>query len=95
MGPPARTGRGFYSYKMIARLGSALILIGIVIMVIFLVTSSAGQGNLLLLLVGAGVSALGFLLRRRDRPTPSHSGRFQTLRRVMGEEPETEEEIDP
>lgn len=61
-------------------------------MVIFLVTSSAGQGNFLHLLAGAAVSALGLLLRRRDRPEPSQSGRFQTLRRMMGEDLEDDDE---
>lgn len=75
---------------MITRMGSALILIGIVLMVIFLVTSSAGQGNLRLLLAGAGISALGLLLRRRRRDQETANGRFQTLRRLMGEETEGE-----
>lgn len=74
---------------MIARLGSALILIGIVVMSIFLVTNSAGQGSLQLLLLGAGLSALGLLLRRRRRPPDR--GRFRTLRRLMGESEEEQE----
>lgn len=76
--------------SVISRLGSALVLIGIILMVIFLVTNSAGQGNLRLLLAGAAVSALGVLLRRR-RPERADSGRFRTLRRLMGEVEETEE----
>jgi hypothetical protein len=75
---------------MIARLGSALILIGIVIMSVFLVTSSGGQGDLQVLLLGAGVSALGLLLRRR--PRQERSGRFRTLRRLMGEPEDLGEE---
>lgn len=77
---------------MIARLGSALILIGIVIMVVFLVTSTVGQQNLLTLLAGAAVSGLGLLLRRR-RPEPEDPGRFETLRRLLGDgEPMEQEE---
>lgn len=75
---------------MIARLGSASILIGIILMVIFLVTNSAGQGNLRLLLAGAAVSAVGVLLRRRRRRRED-SGRFRTLRRLLGEGDEPEE----
>lgn len=74
---------------MIARLGSALILIGIVIMAVFLVMSSADQGDLRILLLGACLSALGLLLRRRRRRPAS--GRFRTLRRLMGETEEEEE----
>ncbi|MFP3853440.1 MAG: hypothetical protein ACLFWD_03995 [Anaerolineales bacterium] len=77
---------------MTARLGSALILIGIVPMVIFLVTSSAGRGDLLTLLAGAAVSALGLLLRRRRQKESIDGGRFQTLRRMMGEDAPSEEE---
>lgn len=76
---------------MIARLGSALILIGIVIMVVFLVTSTVGQQNLLTLLAGAAVSGLGVMLRRR-RPEPEDPGRFETLRRLLGDGEPTEEE---
>lgn len=76
---------------MLARLGSALILIGIVLMVIFLVTSTVGQENLLTLLTGAAVSGLGLLLRRRQ-PPPQDPGRFQTLRRLLGSEEPAEDE---
>lgn len=67
-------------------------LIGIVLMVIFLVTSSAGRGDPLTLLAGAAVSALGLLLRRRRQQESSGSGRFQTLRRMMGEDVPSEDE---
>ena len=69
---------------MLSRLGSALILIGLVPMVIFLVTYSSGQGQQEWLLLGAGLSALGLLFRRRQPPA-ADSGRFRTLRRLMGE----------
>lgn len=76
---------------MLARLGSALILIGIVLMVIFLVTSTVGQENLLTLLAGAAVSGLGLLLRRRQ-PPPQDPGRFRTLRRLLGSDESAENE---
>ncbi|MDX1601204.1 MAG: hypothetical protein R3191_06805 [Anaerolineales bacterium] len=76
---------------MLARLGSALILIGIVLMVIFLVTTTVGQESFLTLLAGAAVSGLGLLLRRRQ-PAPEDPGRFQTLRRLLGSEESTEDE---
>lgn len=72
---------------MLSRLGSALVLIGLILMVVFLVTFSAGRGDFVVLLAGAGVSALGLLLRRRQ-PEAVESGRFRTLRRLMGEEAE-------
>jgi hypothetical protein len=77
---------------MIARLGSALVLIGLIFMVVFLVTFSAGRGDLRVLLSGAVISALGLLLRRRRPDRPTDSGRFQTLRRMMGEQIEPDEE---
>ena len=70
-----------------------MILIGIVVMVIFLVTSSAGRGDMFVLLAGAAISAIGLLLRRKRREPPVASGRFQTLRRLMGEELDPDEEI--
>lgn len=76
---------------MLSRLGSALILIGIVVMVVFLVTSTIGQSDLTTLLAGAAVSALGLLLRRRQ-PPPEDPGRFRTLRRLLGEGEEGEVE---
>jgi hypothetical protein len=75
---------------VLARLGSALVLIGIVVMLVFLVMGTSGQMSLELLVTGAAVSAVGLLLRRRAaqrRP----SRRFETLRRMMGDdEPDVE-----
>jgi hypothetical protein len=60
-------------------------------LVIFLVSLSAGQTELLTLLGGAALSALGLLVRRRGAArAASRSGRFQTLRRLLGSEDEPE-----
>lgn len=76
---------------MLARLGSALILIGLVLMVVFLMTATIDQENPLTLLAGAAVSGLGLLLRRRQPPPPD-PGRFQTLRRLLGSDEGQEQE---
>lgn len=72
------------------RLGAAFVLLGVIVLTIFLVTLAAGQGDLLMLVAGAALSALGLLLRRRSAARrPTRSGRFRTLRKLLGsEEPE-------
>jgi membrane-bound ClpP family serine protease len=74
---------------MLARLGSALILIGVVLMVIYLVTGTVGQGDLRLLLAGAACSVVGLFFRRR-RPSPGTSARFRGLRRLLGGDEESD-----
>lgn len=71
---------------MTFRLGSALILIGLLMLVIFLLSMSVQQLDLRLLLGGAALGALGLLLHRhaaRSQPPPT---RFRLLRRVLGHE---------
>ncbi len=79
---------------MLLRLGTALTLIGLIILVVFLITFSAGRADLLTLLLGAGVAIAGLALRRRGwKPSPG-SQRFVTMRRVLRREipPEVEED---
>ncbi len=89
---PVDLGGAVLFPSMISRFGSALVLIGLILMVVFLVTFSAGRGELRVLLSGAAISALGLLLRRRRPERADGSGRFQTLRRIMGEEVESDSE---
>lgn len=73
---------------MLARLGSALVLLGLVALTVFAVTLPAGQGDLRTLLLGAGLAALGLLLRRRPSPPEDgQPGRFSTLRKILGRRP--------
>ena len=48
------------------RLGSALILLGVIILTVFLLSLTVGQGDPWTLLAGASSSALGLVLRRRN-----------------------------
>lgn len=75
---------------MLFRLGSALILIGLIALMVFAVTLSAGQADVRTLLAGSGLAVLGLLIRRRVRQDRTNAGRFRTLRRVLGETPPDE-----
>lgn len=66
------------------RLGAALLLIALIILLVFLVTASAGHSNLDTLLAGLAAAFVGWLLRRSARRERQPSRRFRTLRRVMG-----------
>jgi hypothetical protein len=68
---------------MTFRLGSALILIGLLTLVVFLLGMSAQQPDLRLLLGGAAVSALGLLLHRRGARAAASPSRFRMLRRAL------------
>jgi uncharacterized membrane protein HdeD (DUF308 family) len=74
---------------MISRVGSALILVGLIALMVFLVMLTTGQADWRLLLAGAALAALGLLLRRRAARTEP-SARFRTLRRMLGHRPEDE-----
>ncbi len=79
-------------YLMTARFASALILIGIILLTVFALTLQVRQADIRVLLLGAAISGIGLLLRRRaSRRNKRSSGRFSTLRRLRGIE---EEEID-
>jgi peptidoglycan/LPS O-acetylase OafA/YrhL len=73
---------------MVARLGSALVLLGLIALTVFAVTLPAGQGDPRTLLLGAVLAALGLILRRRPRPSEEDQpGRFSTLRKILGRRP--------
>jgi O-antigen/teichoic acid export membrane protein len=81
---------------MAARAGSALVLVGLIALVVFLVMFSAGDANVLLLVGGAATSALGLIVRRRASRRPrAEATRFRTLRRVFGHRsPDEDDAID-
>ena len=92
---PIAGGGPFPPQAMLRRLGSALVLIGLVVMVVYLVTSTIGQGNALALLAGAVSSLLGLWLRRRAGPEEDDEPtRFRTLRRLMTPPDETQDQAD-
>jgi hypothetical protein len=67
------------------RAGSALVLIGLIALMVFVVTFSIDQADVRVLVLGAGLSALGLVLRRRAaRAERQASQRFRTLRRLLG-----------
>jgi len=74
---------------MAYRLGSAFVLLGVILLTLFAVTLSAEQGDPLTLLAGAGLCLMGLVLRRRGAARAG-SGRFQTLRKLLGSEEEEE-----
>lgn len=77
---------------MASRAGSALILLGLIALTVFLVTFSANQADVRVLLLGAGLAALGLLLRRRAaRLQQKESGRFRAWRRITRRSPDEEE----
>ncbi|HKY84863.1 MAG TPA: hypothetical protein VJ160_08570 [Anaerolineales bacterium] len=65
------------------RLGTALTLIGLIVLVVFLITFSADRGDLRTLLAGAGLAIAGLVLRRRGQGAPVESARFVTVRKVL------------
>lgn len=77
---------------MTTRIAAALILIGIILLTVFALTTQVQQGDLRVLLLGAALSGIGLLMRRRAaRRRKRSSGRFSTLRRLRGIE---EEEVE-
>ncbi len=69
---------------MTFRLGSALILIGLLALVVFLLGMTVQQADVRLLLGGASLCALGLLLHRRTARAHASPARFQMLRRALG-----------
>lgn len=67
------------------RLGSAFILIGLVVLTVYLLKFTIEQEDPLLLLAGLLLSLLGLLLRRRAAArAKQRSTRFHTVRRLLG-----------
>ncbi len=88
--PPATTGGGNQWLTMASRFGSALILIGLVSLVVFLLTLQIQQPNTLALLLGSSLTALGLVIRRGvARNAQRQTARFHTLRRLRGDMYET------
>ena len=74
------------------RAGSALTLLGLIALMVFLVTFSVDQADVRVLVLGAGLSALGLVLRRRSaRMERRASERFRLLRRLLGRADEPDE----
>jgi hypothetical protein len=70
---------------MTSRFAAALILIGLILLTVFVMTMQVEQADIRVLLLGATISGLGLLLRRRAvRRSNRTSGRFSTLRRLRG-----------
>lgn len=73
------------------RFGLALILIGVIVLMVFLITYSAGEGSVYALLAGSWLCLSGLWIRRiAERRMQRQAGRFRTLRHVLG--PEGQEE---
>lgn len=69
---------------MLLRLGSAMVFMGTITLVVFLLTYSAGQADLRTLLVGAGLTLMGLVFRRRGAPAMDNEpARFRTVRRLL------------
>jgi hypothetical protein len=74
---------------MISRFAAALILIGIILLTVFVLTLQVQQADVRVLLLGAAISSIGLLLRRRvARRQRKSSGRFSMLRRLRGTQDE-------
>ena len=82
---------------MLLRLGTAMVLMGTITLVVFLLTYSAGQADLRTLLAGAGLTLLGLIFRRRGAPAmDAEPARFRTVRRLLRRpSPPPEEESAP
>jgi len=80
---------------MASRFGSALILIGLVSLVVFILTLQIQQPNTIALLLGSSLTALGLVIRRSAaRNAQRRTVRFQTLRRIRGDTYETKDRDD-
>lgn len=77
---------------MLYRLGSALILIGLILLIIFVVTYQEGEAQTNTLFAGAGLCIVGLLFHRRGRPRHDPPpARFRAVRKLL-EKINTEEE---
>ena len=70
---------------MLYRLGSALILIGLILLIVSLVTYQDGEVQSSTLLVGAGLCIVGLIFHRRGRRRhDSPPTRFRAVRKFLG-----------
>jgi hypothetical protein len=66
---------------------------GTIALIIFVLTYSAGLADLRTLVVGAALTVIGLVFRRRGAPAQeAESTRFRTVRKLMGRPPPTEKE---
>lgn len=80
---------GAHCLEMASRFGTALILIGLITLTVFIITFQAGQGDINVLLVGCSLCALGLLFRRISaRNRVRRSERFQLIHRLRGDREE-------
>lgn len=68
---------------MTYRLGSALLLVGLIVLVVFVLGLTVQQADVRALLGGAALCALGLLLRRRAARDSAAPARFRMLRRAL------------
>jgi hypothetical protein len=81
---------------MLLRLGTALVLMGTIALIIFVLTYSAGLADLRTLVVGAALTVIGLVFRRRGAPfQEAESTRFRTVRKLMRRAPPTPDEEPP
>ena len=73
---------------MLFRMGTALILLGVIVLVVFLLSMTVQQANLLTLFIGAGLSASGLILRRRYAYEIPKTNRFATFRSIFSKNKE-------
>jgi hypothetical protein len=72
---------------MTHRFSLALILIGVIALLVYIISASNQEGDPQLLLIGACISLIGLLLRRRAiRNRSSQAQRFRLLRRSQMDE---------
>ncbi len=77
---------------MLARLGTAFVLLGVIVLTVFLFSFTIEQASLLTLILGASLAALGLIMRRRYAPRiPPGEPRFQLLRRLLGRDRDRDE----
>jgi hypothetical protein len=76
---------------MMYRFGTALILLGVIALTIFVVTLSGDQSDYRVLLAGCLLCVVGLLLHRRHAPARTDSGRFQTMRQLFSRSQQEEE----
>jgi len=72
---------------MTYRLGSALLLVGLIVLVVFVLGLTVQQADMRALLGGAALCALGLLLRRSAARAAASPARFRMLRRALGHPP--------
>ena len=78
---------------MLLRLGTAMVLMGTITLIVFLLTYSAGQADLRTLLAAAGLTLLGLVFRRRGAPAvDAEPTRFRTVRRLLRRPTPSEDE---